>query len=144
MGPLEEPRSIGLLYSWMNNEYELLVFLLVAPVVGILLGMLWLVRVLFVGRGPGRWAKTVLDRHRTRRRENGNWLGHSRFRWWHLQQVLRLQVLYLAFVIATCGLGLLVGAPFYIAWFKRARAVAEAGGWPLLPIVGRWQPEPPA
>ena len=62
---------------------------------------------------------------------------------WHHLQVIRFQALYLAFVACTCGVGVVLGAPFYILWFSRARSEASAGGFPRLPIVGRWQPTPP-
>lgn len=143
MAPMDERRRIGLLYSWMINEYELPAFVVAVIFLGLFLGVLWLLRLLCLGRGPGRWAGEVLERYRARRLEQGNCFGRPPTYWWHQRQVLSFQALYLAFVLCTCGVGLLIGGPFYIVWFMRARREAEAGGWPRLPIVGRWQPEPP-
>jgi hypothetical protein len=141
--PREHPRHIGLLYSWHTNEYVLPAWVLTLVVAGCALGALWLLRVLCFGRGPGRWAATVLGRFAARRAETGNGFNFPPVYAWHHRQVIRFQALYLLFIVCTCGVGLIIGAPFYIAWHMNARREAEAGGWPLLPIVGRWQPPPP-
>jgi hypothetical protein len=141
---MNERRRIGLLYSWHTNEYILLGWALTLAIAWAAFAGLWLLRIVCLGRGPGRWAAEVLSRLAQQRAESGSWFAFSEAYAWHHQQVVRLQLLYLAFIACTCGIGLLVGAPFYILWFSRARVEAEQGGWPLLPIVGRWQSPPPA
>ncbi len=141
--PRETPRQIGLLYSWQINEYILCVHVIGLSLMGVAVVVLWALKLIFLGRGPGRWAAGVMDRARARRAETGNWFGQPPAYAWHYRQVMRFQALYLLFVVCTCGVGLVIGAPFYIYWFIQARPLAEQGGWPRLPVVGRWQPEPP-
>jgi hypothetical protein len=141
---MRERRNIGLLYSWHTNEYILLGWALSLGVAWFAFAGLWLLRLACLGRGPGRWAAEALSRLAQQRAESGSWFAFTPAYAWHHRQVIRFQLLYLLFIACTCGIGLLLGAPFYIAWFMRARREAEAGGWPLLPIVGRWQPEPPS
>ena len=124
----DERRRIGLLYSWMSNEYILLAWVLCVVFVALFVAALWLLRLLCFGRGPGRWAATALERRRSRCDETGTWFGFSRSYAWHHRQVIRFQALYLLFLVVTCGVGLLLGAPFYVIWFSRARREAEQGG----------------
>jgi hypothetical protein len=140
---MDERRRIGLLYSWHTNEYILVAWAFWLILASCTVAVLWVLRLVCFGRGPGRWATSALGRLRVRRDETGSWFGFPPAYAWHHRQVIRFQVSYLAFIVCTCGTGLILGAPFYILWFSRARREAEAGGWPLLPIVGRWQPEPP-
>jgi hypothetical protein len=140
---MDERRRIGLLYSWHTNEYILPAWVITLAIVGAMQATLWLLRLVCLGRGPGRWAAELLTKQRERRVATGSWFGFTRAYAWHHRQVLRFQALYLLFIACTCGVGLLVGAPLYILWFSRARREAEAGAWPLLPVVGRWQPQPP-
>ncbi len=141
--PMDERRHIGLLYSWTSNEYLLAAWMITLAIAGMLLAALWLLRLVCFGRGPGRWAASLMERHRQRRGQPGGWFGFTPTYAWHHLQVIRFQALYLAFVACTCGVGVVLGAPFYILWFSRARSEASAGGFPRLPIVGRWQPTPP-
>lgn len=138
-----DERLIPHLYSWVTNEYILVSWVLTLALMGTAVALLWALRLLCVGRGPGRWAATILDRLHARREQTGNWFGFTPAYAWHHRQVIRFQLLYVAFIVCTCGVGLIVGAPFYIWWFIRAQDEVRAGGWPLLPVVGRWQPPPP-
>lgn len=140
---MDERQHIGLLYSWASNEYVLPAWVITLAIVGVLVAVLWVVQLITFGRGPGRWAAGVLEKQRLRREQTGGWFGFTPTYAWHHRQVIRFQALYLVFIALTCGVGLLVGAPFYILWFMRARREVERGGWPLLPVVGRWQAEPP-
>lgn len=141
--PRDRPQHIGLLYSWVSNEYVLPSWIIVLLLVGIAWTLLSLLRLVCFGRGPGRWAATVLERIRKHRAKNGGEFGFPPAYAWHHKQVVRFQALYLLFIFLTCGVGLIAGAPFYVYWHIQARREAEKGGWPLLPIVGRWQPAPP-
>ncbi len=138
-----ETRRIAHLYHWVGNEDVLLVRPLVVGFLFCFYAVIWPLHLLARRTRLGRWAADVLDRLRAQRQLTGSWTHPSRRFAWHHRQVFRFQALYLAMGLATCGLGLLLGAPFYVITFKRARQELLDGGWPLLPIVGRWQPEPP-
>jgi hypothetical protein len=140
---VDETKRIGLLYSWSVSETFLAAWAVWMVILGGSLALLWSLRLLFLGRGPGRWAASVLERMQAQRAQTGSWFAFTPTYAWHHRQAIRFQLVYLLFVVCTCGVGLIIGAPFYITWLMRARREAEAGGWPLLPIVGRWQPEPP-
>jgi hypothetical protein len=140
---MDDRKRIGLLYSWHSSEYLFLGWVLSLALLWPIFGVLWLTRAASGKRGPGPWAAGALERMKAQRAASGSWFGFTPAYAWHHRQVMRFISVYLVFITCTCGVGLLLGAPFYIAWFMRARREAEQGGWPLLPIVGRWQPEPP-